>query len=181
MVKYRLLKDHADANKMITMPLFFVLLFLAISGVFLLLSSIFSPKFSVFAGLAFLLSFFLGIEGFFNSRIFGLYARMEEDTLIVCTHRGRILRRVLLQDMNEKYAFVHYGRSMVAPEKSLVLIPKGMRVNFSWMKDPTMLWFDWKSCNYKKRKQLVIIVNKELEEKILAYYGEPITEPDSTV
>ena len=31
------------------------------------------------------------------------------------------------------------------------------------------------------RKKMVTIENKELEEKILAYYGEPITEPDTTV
>ena len=172
MAKHYLLRDHADANKMITTPIWRILLFLVIGGFLLLLSSIDPITFGVFAGLAFLLSFVFCIEEFFNIQTFGLYASIEGDALILCTRKGRKLKIFSLRDMNKTYAFVHYGYSTISSEKSLLLFPKEMSVKFSWMKDPALLWFDWKSCNYKKRKQLVIIVNKELEEKILAYYGE---------
>ena len=178
MTLYRLLNTK-DA-KFSSVSTFFIAIFFLLPCPFLLIfvpDIILALKVSL---VALIIATILGIVALIPFRYYRRCAALEGDALKICTPKGRVLKTYRLCEMNKMYAFVGQGRYGFV-SKSLLLYPENMFFQEGWMTENgeclpyVTLWIETNA------RKIVVIQNKELEEKILAYYGEPITEPDSTV
>ena len=114
---------------------------------------------------------------------YGRFATLEEGVLKIYTPRKREVRAYRLDEMNKAYVYASHGARGGLCHKCLLLCQKGLVLE-GYYTDYKGEWLPWVTLyiySGADRKKMVTIENKELEEKILAYYGEPITEPDSTL
>ena len=178
MTLYRLL-DTEEAKFLSVIGTVVACVFYVIGGILLL--ALRGDARIVFCMICFLAALVMTLLSWRNVRIFGQYAMLENEMLIVCTRKGRRLGKHSLEKMNYTYTFAYYGgRDIIhESEEVLVLYPKGtiLKKLTAQVRGECLQYLNARSLG----KKMVFIVNKELEEKILAYYGEPITEPDSTV
>ena len=180
MKKYRLY-DSKDAKFFIIMPWVLVLFCSVLTPLLLLLIRNYSTALlAVEISLSLLIFFVLYALIMLNH--YGKCAILEGGTLTICTAVGRRIRTFRLDEMNKACVFIshiRYGecsKSLLLCHKDLVL-----EVELEEIKGECLPHVNLSECRAKDKKMMVAIVNKELEEKILAYYGEPITEPDTTV
>ena len=177
MILYRLL-DTEEAKFYSKSGIIGAFAFYVIGGIlFLVLNGVVRLALSGLFFSAAIIATFAGIR---DRQIFGRYAVLEDGVLTVCTRKGRTLRNYSLEKMDSVHAFVYYGGRDFEKdcEKSFVLYPRGMVfVKQMVKKDGECL--QRFSARAFDRKKMVFIINKALEEKILAYYEEkPIVDQE---
>ena len=102
------------------------------------------------------------------------YAMLDGNLLKVCTKKGKIIRTYQLRNMDKICAFVSYGQRGGLFLKGLLLYEKGLYLNGEYTvdKEGYILQVNFYKHSRKEQKKMVVIQNKVLEEKILAYYDE---------
>ena len=118
-----------------------------------------------------------------NYNHYGKTATLDGGVLKLYAPRGREIAEYHLDDMNKAYVVFDHAIRGGLRHKCLLLCQKGLVLEgeyTQWGEEwlPLVKLYEYSRADKKK---MVDVENKELEEKILAYYGEPITEPDTTV
>ena len=179
MVRYQLMKEHKN-TKLSLVAMYATMIFF---GAGILASCVLT---AIDVNFSFLGLFFFGetvlsiIACLPTIRALGFYATIAGEVLTLYTRNGKLFKKYYLRDMNKIYAHVSLGRRSVTPRESLLLYPKTTELDILWCRGVDIPLVNWDYYGEKKWR-FVVIQNKELEEKILAYYGEPITEPDTAV
>ena len=178
---YRLVKDAKEERFLILVPLIVSSAFFLVGLVGLFCMWLIDVSYVAFFGVSVFFALVMALASIPNVKAWGLHATLEGDVLTIYTHKKKMLRSFSLREMNLIFALVGYGRYQDPIRNRLILYHKTVDIkfrHFKWHKLPVL---EWNCLSPRKQSQIVLIANKELEEKILAYYGEPITEPDSTV
>ena len=109
-----------------------------------------------------------------NYKHYGKSATLDGGVLKLYAPRGREIAEYHLDDMNMVYVVVYHDVRDGLRHKCLLLCKKGLILEgecTKWGEEwlPYVKLYEYSNADKKK---MVDIENKELEEKILAYYGE---------
>lgn len=112
---------------------------------------------------------------------YGKYVTLEDDTMKVYTPKGREIGVYSLKKMNKSHCVICYGGKGGGCSRALLLYEQGLHLKGGyWIsKEGYILYVNFYQHSWDEKKRMVVIKNKALEEKILAYYDEkPIEDQE---